>query len=112
MNISLKKVNDVLVVAMEGEIMGGTDAESFKNTIYKSIEDDVTNIVVDLKNATWMNSSGLGMLITGLTTARSSGGDLFLAQLSERIRRPLEVTKLDSVFSIYDTVDEAIAGFK
>mgnify|MGYP006296920789 CR=1 FL=1 len=111
MNITSKKVNDVLVIVVQGEIMGGTDAESFKNAIYKSIEDDVTNIVVDLKKATWMNSSGLGMLITGLTTVRSSGGDLFLAQVSERIRRPLEVTKLDSVFSIYDTVDEAIAGF-
>ena len=111
MKCNTKKVDNTLVIEIEAEIMGGSEAEEFKDIIFKSIEEDIINIVVDLEKATWMNSSGLGMLITGLTTVRSSGGDLRLANVSERIRRPLEVTKLDSVFSIYDSVKNAVESF-
>lgn len=111
MNLSIKKQEDVLVLEIEGELMGGAESEKFKNILYDAIQDDITNIVVDMEKASWMNSSGLGMLITGLTTVRSSGGDMLLASVSERIRRPLEITKLDSVFQICKNVDEAIASF-
>ena len=112
MKCSTKQVDDVLVIEIQGEIMGGTDSEGFRKIIYDAIEDDKLFIVVDLKNATWMNSSGLGMLISGLTTLRSSGGDLRLANISDKVRRPLEITKLESVFLIYNFVEEAINSYK
>ena len=111
MIMTTKKIDNVLIVEIEGELMGGAETEEFKNIIYDSIEDDVVNIIVDMAKTSWMNSSGLGMLITGLSTLRSSGGELYLANVSERIKRPLEITKLDSVFSIFDSVDDAIANF-
>ena len=112
MEMKTKKLQDILVIEVNGEIMGGAEAESFRNIIYEAIEEDNANVVVDLTNASWMNSSGLGMLISGLTTTRSSGGDLRLANLSDRVRRPLEITKLESVFLIYTSVEEAINSFK
>lgn len=112
MKCNTKQVDDVLVIEIEGEIMGGADSESFRNIIYEAIEEDKVFIVVDLKNATWMNSSGLGMLISGLTTLRSSGGDLRLTNLSEKVRRPLEITKLESVFLTYNSVEEAVMSYK
>jgi len=105
-------IDNVLVVEIQGELMGGAESEDFKKIIYHSIEEDVINVVVDLANATWMNSSGLGVLITGLSTVRSSGGDLYLANVTDRIRRPLEITKLDTVFSIFNSVEQAIASFR
>ncbi|MEE4311130.1 MAG: STAS domain-containing protein [candidate division KSB1 bacterium] len=111
MNWKTKKVGTTLLIEIEGEIMGGTDADDFKDILFKAIEDDIVDIVVDMEKATWMNSSGLGMLISGLTTLRSSGGDLRLANVSERVRRPLEITKLDSVFSIYNSVEDAIKSY-
>jgi anti-sigma B factor antagonist len=111
MKLISKMTDNVLIIEIEGELMGGAETEDFKNIIYKTIEEDVVNVVVDLAKATWMNSSGLGMLITGLSTVRSSGGELCLVNISERIKRPLEITKLDSVFCIYDSVDEAISNF-
>jgi anti-sigma B factor antagonist len=111
MNWKTKKVDNTLLIEIEGEIMGGTDADDFKDILFKAIEDDIVDIVVDMEKATWMNSSGLGMLISGLTTLRSSGGDLRLANVSERVRRPLEITKLDSVFSIYNSVEDAIKSY-
>jgi anti-sigma B factor antagonist len=58
-----------------------------------------------------MNSSGLGMLMAAMTTLRSSGGDLRLAGVSDRVRRPIEVTKLDGVIKIFPSVDEAVVSF-
>ena len=52
----------------------------------------------------WMNSSGLGSLMAGLTTLRGSGGDLKLAHVPDRVRRPIEITKLDQVIKIYEGV--------
>lgn len=112
MKCQTRQVDDVLVIEIDGEIMGGADSEIFRDTIYKAIEEDQVFLIVDMSKATWMNSSGLGMLISGLTTIRSSGGDLRLASMSDRIRRPLEITKLESVFLSYATVEEAINSYK
>lgn len=112
MECNTKQIDDVLVIEIEGEIMGGTDAEHFRGIIYEAIEQDTVFIVADLAKAKWMNSSGLGMLISGLTTLRSSGGDLRLANLSEKVRRPLEITKLESVFLIYNSVEDAVTSYQ
>ena len=111
MKCSSKKVNSAIIIEIEGEIMGGAESADFKDLLYQAIEEDIVNIVVDMAKATWMNSSGLGMLITGLTTIRSSGGDLRLANVSDKVRRPLEITKLDSVFSIHESVDDAVNSY-
>ena len=112
MKCNTKQVDDVLVIEIEGEIMGGADSENFRNIIYQAIEEDKVFIVADLKDATWMNSSGLGILISGLTMLRSSGGDLRLTNLSEKVRRPLEITKLESVFLTYNSIEDAVNSYK
>ncbi len=112
MRCSTKNVDNTLIIEVEGEIMGGSESERFRNIIYDAIEEDKVFIVADLTKATWMNSSGLGMLISGLTTLRSSGGDLRLANLSDKVRRPLEITKLESVFLIYNSIEEAINSYQ
>ncbi len=112
MKFSTKEMNQVLIIEIYGEIMGGGEADEFRKIIYKAIENDNINIILDLSHASWMNSSGLGMLISGLTTVRSSGGDLRLANMSDRVRRPLEISKLENVFLTYDTVDKAVMSYK
>lgn len=105
-------VRDVLVISVNGEIMGDSKDEAFRDHIYEAIKNDQVNIVVDLAKATWMNSSGLGTLISALTTARSSGGDLKLANVSDRIRRPIEITKLNLVFSFFNSKEAAIESYR
>jgi anti-sigma B factor antagonist len=112
MECNTRQIDEILVIEIQGEIMGGTDSESFRHIIYDAIEENKVFIVADLKDATWMNSSGLGVLISGLTTLRSSGSDLRLTNLSEKVRRPLEITKLESVFLIYESVKDAVASYK
>ena len=112
MQCKSNQVDNVLVIEINGEIMGGAESEKFRKIIYDAIEEDQVFIVADMTQATWMNSSGLGMLISGLTTLRSSGGDLRLANLSEKVRRPLEITKLESVFLTYNSTEDAINSYK
>lgn len=112
MQCTTKEIDGVLLIEIQGEIMGGADSEVFRNILYSAIEREQVFVVVDLKGASWMNSSGLGMLISGLTTLRSSGGDLRLANLSEKVRRPLEITKLESVFLTYNSVEEAVTSYQ
>ena len=112
MEIIESKEQEVLIFGLKGEIMGGPETEKFHKKLYTAVKQGDVNAIVDMTEATWMNSSGLGMLISGLTTLRSSGGDLRLAGLSQRLRRPLEITKLDLVFNVYDTVESALESFK
>ena len=103
---------DVLVLKISGEVMGGEDLIPFQETIHQSIQDGLVNAVADLSDVKWMNSSGLGMLMAGLTTLRSSDGDLKLACVSERVQRPMKITRLDQVFEIYESLQSAVASFE
>jgi anti-sigma B factor antagonist len=108
MEMREEKKGDVLILTFEGELMGGEESKVFQDRLYKSIEEGIISIVIDMAGVKWMNSSGLGMLMSGLTTLRSSDGDLKLANVSERVERPIKVTKLDKVLKMYASVDQAI----
>ncbi len=104
--------NNVTVLKLEGKLMGGPDATQLHESLHKLIDANIKNVVIDLKGVDWINSSGLGILISGLTTVRNSGGNLCLAQPSDKIKNILTITKLSSVFKSYDNLDEAITSFK
>jgi len=112
MDISSKVENNVLILTIAGDLMGGPESIQFKKMIDETIAAEKIYVVVDMAQVQWMNSSGLGMLISALTSLRSSGGDLRLANLSERIRRPLEITRLDTVFQQFKSVSEAVGSYK
>ncbi len=112
MEIVEKQVADVVVLEFSGELMGGSDLDIFRTVIDKIIEKEQVNVVIDMSHVTWMNSSGLGMLISALTSLRSNGGDIRLANMSERLRRPMEITKLDSVFQDFPSVEEAVKSYQ
>ncbi len=112
MKIEERKVNGVVVLELSGKIMGGPDATLLNDKLHELIESGDTQIVADLDKVNWMNSSGLGILIGGLTTMRNSGGDLKLANITDRIQSLLMITKLLTVFETFDSIDKAVASFK
>lgn len=91
--------------------MGGPDASLLNDKLHELIEAGKTKVVVDLGSVDWMNSSGLGILIGGLTTMRNSGGDLKLANITDRIQSLLMITKLLTVFETFETIEEAAGTF-
>jgi anti-sigma B factor antagonist len=112
MKFKTKEIKGVTVVELEGNVMGGPDASALNDFLHKLITEEKNYIVVDLKAVSFINSSGLGMLIGGLTTMRHSGGDLKLARASKKVENLLEMTKLLKVFDLHKNVNNAVASFK
>jgi len=111
MKLSSHQVGDVVVLEPKGKIMGGPDATLLHDQLHDLIKENKKNVVIDLAKVDWMNSTGLGILISGLTTLRNNGGELKLANVTEKIESLLTITKLITVFENYDSVEEAVGSF-
>jgi anti-sigma B factor antagonist len=111
MTIKEKDLGEVVVLVFSEKIMGGPDASMLNDKLHELIEKGKTKIVADLANVDLINSSGLGILIQGLTTMRNSGGDLKLANVRDRIQNLLSITKLLTVFDAHETLEKAVASF-
>lgn len=101
-----------MVFEFSGNLMGGPDATKFNEELHDLIDQGRTKIIADVSNVKFMNSSGLGILIGGLTTMRNAGGDLRIAGADKKVESLLMVTKLITVFESYRTVEEAVESYK
>jgi len=111
MKLLNKDVDGITVIELEGSVLGGPDATTLNDMLHSLTEKRKKKIVVDLSGVQGMNSSGLSMLITGLTTMKNAGGDLKIAAASKKIESLLAITKLTTVFELYPSVRKAIASF-
>lgn len=111
MGFNVDERYNCVVIEFKGNVMGGPDAVSLNEKLHELIEQDKTNIVVNLGKVKFMNSSGLGMMIGALTTMRKAGGDLRISNASDKIESLLIVTKLITVFKHFKSVDEAVESF-
>ena len=71
----------------------------------------VNNFIIDLENVEWMNSSGLGILISTVTVLRNNNGSLRLINVSDKIKNLLKITKLNTVFTLHDNYEQAVDSF-
>ena len=111
MTLKEKEIDNVVVLELSGKVMGGPDANLLSEKLHNLVDQKKTKVVADLSKVSWMNSSGLGILIGGLTTMRNNNGDLKLVNVTERIKSLLIITKLITIFETFDTVDDAVASF-
>lgn len=112
MKYSTSERYNTVILTFKGKVMGGPDATTFHDEIKNLIEKGKTNVVADLSKVSFMNSSGLGILISALTSLRNAGGDLKICGASDRIESLLIVTKLITVFNHFKTLDEAVEAFE
>jgi anti-sigma B factor antagonist len=111
MKLTSRQIGDVMVLEPKGKIMGGPDATILHDQLHEFIDQNKKKVVIDLAKVDWMNSTGLGILISGLTTLRNNGGELKLANVTEKIQSLLTITKLITVFECFDSVEDAVASF-
>lgn len=112
MKYSVTEKYNTVILPFKGKVMGGPSAVNFQDDIKNLIANGKTNVVADLSKVSFMNSSGLGILITALTSLRKEGGDLIICGASDRIESLLIVTKLVTVFNHYKTLDEAVQAYQ
>jgi anti-sigma B factor antagonist len=111
MKFDLREKGGIVVISIEGKMVGGPDATLLSEKLHECVESGKKRFVLDMAQVDWMNSSGLGILIGGLSTVRNHGGNLKLANLGKKPRELLEITKLDRIFETYDKEDAALASF-
>ena len=101
---------DLVVINISGKIMGGEETTLFHGKVHEYINQNKKNFVIDMAKVDWMNSVGLGMMISTLTTVKNADGRLVLANIT-KIESILTITRLITVFEHYDSRDEALAAF-
>jgi anti-sigma B factor antagonist len=111
MKIKVNERYEAVVIELKGNVMGGDDTKDFNELLHKLIDEGKKNIIVDLAEVKFMNSSGLGMMIGGLTTVKKAGGSLKLARVTEKIESLLIITKLVTIFEFYENVEDAVKSF-
>jgi anti-sigma B factor antagonist len=111
MKLKREDNGEVTVLRMEGKLMGGPDADEFRKTLKDLLSTDRKKILVDMGKVSWVNSTGLGILISGYTTLQNSGGTLKLLHVNKRIDQIFMVTKLNTIFESFDDETRALASF-
>jgi len=107
MKYSHKIVNDILVLTLSGDLIGENHGPELISIINDAINEDVIFCIIDIREVRYINSSGIGVLITILTKYRNKGGEVVLIKPSESVEKLLIITKLNSIFTIVPNIDHA-----
>jgi anti-sigma B factor antagonist len=111
MTFSLRKeAGGVVVVTVDGQLIVGNRQE-LKQQVIDALDGGARKFVVDFSRTGYIDSSGLGVLVSLSKKIREHGGDLRLAGLNEDLQTLFELTKLDTLFAITRTTQEALAAF-
>ncbi len=112
MEYSTSEKNGTVIFSFKGNMMGGASATGFREEVKSLTEQGKTKIIGDFSGVDFMNSSGLGILIATLTGLRKEGGDFKLCSPTDRIKSLLKISKLFTVFDIYETQEEAVKAYQ
>ncbi len=110
MSLQVTRQGDVVVIEVDGQLIVGNRQE-LKQRVLEEAEGGARKILVDFANAGYIDSSGLGVLVSLAKRMRELGGDLRLANLNDDLQTLFELTKLDSLFQIADTRERALESF-
>lgn len=111
LRISTRTVDSVLIVDCHGRIVFGEESAVLRDTVRKLITEN-NRIVLNLGGVNYIDSGGLGTLVSLFTTAHTAGGSIKLANLTQRVGDLLQVTKLVTVFEVYNNEEEAVESFR
>jgi anti-sigma B factor antagonist len=109
--LTSRQVGDVTVIDAAGRITLGDGASSFRDTIRDLAAKGNKKLLLNLADVSYIDSSGIGEMVSGFTTVTNNGGQLKLLGLSKRVKDLLQITKLYTVFEVFDDETTAIRSF-
>jgi len=108
MKIKQNPQDNVMVLELSGKIMGGPDFDKFKEEIHGLVEGGYKNVILDMSGVPWINSTGLGILITGYHSIKAAEGTMKICSVKERVLSIFYISQLENIFDVYETRDEAL----
>jgi anti-sigma B factor antagonist len=112
MKYTHKIADNILFINLQGDLIGEENGLELMDLVNDKINNDVTMCAIDLSEVRYMNSSGIGVLITVLTKFRNKGGEIVLINPSDQIKKLLIITKLNAIFNIVNNESEAISRLR
>jgi anti-sigma B factor antagonist len=111
MNLRTEPNGKVMVVAVREERLDAHNSDELKVEMIRLFESGTKDLLVDLKEVRFIDSSGLGVLVSGFKNASTHQGSIKLCCLQTQVKSMFELTRLHRVFDIYQTVDEALESY-
>ena len=107
----LEERKDMAIVTLKKQVLGGNDALEFTDVLQQTRELGLKVVVADLSNVDLINSSGLGMLVSGMSNLRKFGTHFALISVPPKVMQLLDVTHLNKVFKIFDSLESVLAEY-
>ena len=111
MKATLRQVDGIVVVDMSGRITLGEGCTQLRELVREQLGKGTKHLLLNLADVTYIDSSGIGELVSGFTTVSNQGGKLKLLNLTKKVHDLLQITKLYTVFDVYDDEAKAVTSF-
>jgi anti-sigma B factor antagonist len=112
LTVKTRKVESIVVMDLAGKLTIGEPVMQLRDVLRVQVAQGESKFIVNLGEVSYVDSSGLGELVSSYTTVRNKGGDVKLLKLTAKIKDLLQMTKLLTVFDVYDDEAKAIASLK
>ena len=112
LNISERQAGDVTVLDMSGKITIGEGSVALRTAIRRMLEEGKKKILLNLAGVNYIDSSGIGELVSSYTAINKDGGQLKLLNLTQKLQDLLTITKLLTVFDVYESEPEALSSLQ
>ncbi len=112
MRVSTRQINGVTIVDLSGQIKLGAGSATLRDTVKDLVGQGQKKILLNLAEISYIDSSGLGELISAYTSVKHQGGELKLLHLTKKVHDLLQITKLYTVFDVMDDEAAAVAAFQ
>jgi anti-sigma B factor antagonist len=112
LNIKEHENQGITILYLYGRIVLGEESQALRERISQLLAEGKKKILLNLLNVTYIDSVGVGTLVSAYTSAQRQGGDLKLLNLGESVKETLQVTRLLTVFEVCDNVADAVARFR
>ena len=111
LRMNKRQIDSVTVIDMSGKIILGEETAQLRETVKRMLSEGNDRILLNLSDVTYIDSSGLGQLVSCFATTSEKGGQMKLLNLTNKVKEVLQITKLSTVFDIFEDENKAIQSF-
>jgi len=110
--VSIRRDGDLTILSLAGKILGGHESDELRRELDRILERGDRRLLVDLRDVPWMNSAGLGILLSAYSRMKETGGTIRFSGAGDRVRGILKTTKLLTVLEVHDDEESGIQSFR